>query len=134
MKKGFTLIELLATIALLSVLTALVFPTVSNYVSRGEDANAERTAALIEDAMGRYNVLADSAAKTTISDAVTAAVGDQEAIDAAVIGGIVPAFNDIFGGQSEVLSSSTDTAGAAAVVNISFTDWSSFSVAPVLNP
>lgn len=54
MKKGFTLIELLATIILLGIVSAIVFPIVNNQLDLAKNKAYEQTVNSIEEAARRY--------------------------------------------------------------------------------
>jgi prepilin-type N-terminal cleavage/methylation domain-containing protein len=76
-KKGFTLVELLATIGIIAVLSAAVFPFVTNYKQWATESSNDRSARLIYDAVMRYNSLTEGAqltettTKSSVMEALT---------------------------------------------------------------
>lgn len=54
MKKGFTLIELLGVVLILAVLIILIFPSVINFIKKGNDTIDDATLKLIYNASNMY--------------------------------------------------------------------------------
>lgn len=57
---GFTLIELLATLTIMAVIAAILFPFVTNYTKKANHDTALRSLRILQDAMDRYRATTDS--------------------------------------------------------------------------
>jgi prepilin-type N-terminal cleavage/methylation domain-containing protein len=52
-RKGFTLIELLATLTIMAVIAAILFPILANYVTKANHDSAVRSLRILQEAMDR---------------------------------------------------------------------------------
>jgi prepilin-type N-terminal cleavage/methylation domain-containing protein len=57
---GFTLIELLATLTIMAVIAAILFPFVTNYTKKANHDTALRSLRILQDAMDRFRSTQDS--------------------------------------------------------------------------
>ncbi|MFZ5805965.1 MAG: type II secretion system protein [Verrucomicrobiota bacterium] len=57
---GFTLIELLSTLAIMAILSAMLFPFVANYTQKSKRATAYRSLKLFQDAINRHIAVNDT--------------------------------------------------------------------------
>ncbi|MFH1067931.1 MAG: type II secretion system protein [bacterium] len=55
--RGFTLIELLATLTIMAIMSAMLFPFIGNYIARANQSTNFRSLKLVDDAMGRFQAL-----------------------------------------------------------------------------
>ena len=56
-KRGFTLIELLATLSIMAIMGAVIFPFVANYIGKANRNTNFRSLKLLNDAIDRYQAL-----------------------------------------------------------------------------
>lgn len=54
---GFTLIELLATLTIMAVIAAILFPFVTNYTKKANHDTSLRSLRILQDAMDRYRAV-----------------------------------------------------------------------------
>lgn len=54
---GFTLIELLATLTIMAIMAAILFPFISNYIEKARKNSTVRSLRLLQDAMDRYRAV-----------------------------------------------------------------------------
>lgn len=57
---GFTLIELLATLTIMAIIAAILFPFIGNYTAKANKDTNVRSLRLLQDAMDRYRSLNDN--------------------------------------------------------------------------
>lgn len=73
--RGFTLIELLATLTIMAVIAAILFPFISNYTRQATVNSSLRSLRLLQDAMDRYRASNEDGLQWQLgSDTITATV------------------------------------------------------------
>lgn len=56
-KRGFTLIELLATLTIMAIMAAMLFPFIGNYIAKANQSTNFRSLKLVDDAIARFQAL-----------------------------------------------------------------------------
>jgi prepilin-type N-terminal cleavage/methylation domain-containing protein len=89
--RGFTLVELMIVIAIIGILAAALFPSLTSYLARGRDTSRVSAIKEISTGIAAYNVDKSSfPAGTTNAVPASAAVGAAECVSALTLSGYVP--------------------------------------------